>query len=350
MADTRAIKIRLAYDDAIAPNCEKRIIIKQEASYEEAITYINESHDIDLVSLQHEFGLFGGNAGSFAVTVAKQLRKPLIATLHTVRADMGWQKRQVIGELAAHCSRVVVMTEESADRLNRDCGVPGRKVVVIPQGIPEVGFATPESSDLRQNLDAGIVFVSAGYLRHTKGYHIALEALAKYRQVNPDFKYLILGTHQPQFFADAWYRGEVERVITELRLGANVVRADAYLSREDLLDQILAADIGLVTYTEQEQNASGILPLLLGCGRVVVSTAFAYAQSIQRHVDGLFLTEMNNPENVFRTILQITEQRELLKELMARNYRATRDWLWSSSAARYRQVFEEAVANSPSSW
>jgi hypothetical protein len=110
-----------------------------------------------------------------------------------------------------------------------------------------------------------------------------------------------------------------------------------------MLAQIMGADIGLVTYTSEEQNASGILPLFLGCGRVVISTAFACARSIHRDVEGLFLAEMNDPESVFRIIAQIAPDKDRLSNLMAANYRATRGWVWARTAEQYRRVFQESV-------
>ena len=343
LRDVISTKIRLSYDGGVEPAFEKTIRIRRRRSYNEAVAYINESVGIDLVSIQHEFGIFGGKTGDFVLKLANGIRKPIVTTFHTVRAGMDRREKQVIGELASRSARVVVLTEASAKTLICGVGVPASRVEVIRQGIPEVDFRKPESCDARKGLNASVVFVSAGHLRPSKGYHIALQALAWYKEIDPHFKYVILGTNQPQFPEEAAYRIVLERDIVRLGLKANIVRVDSYLSRDEMLAQIMGADIGLVTYTSEEQNASGILPLFLGCGRVVISTAFACARSIHRDVEGLFLAEMNDPESVFRIIAQIAPDKDRLSNLMAANYRATRGWVWARAAEQYRRVFQESA-------
>jgi glycosyltransferase involved in cell wall biosynthesis len=336
-------RIRLSYDGGIDPAFEKTIDIQRKSSYDGAVAYVNESVGIDLVSIQHEFGLFGGRAGAFALKLASGIRKPIVTTLHTLSGRMDRRHKRVIEELSSRSSRVVVLTKGSAQTLIHHFAVPESKVEVIRHGVPEVDFRRPESCDSRKALDASVVFVSAGHLRRSKGYHVALEALARYKEIDAHFKYVILGTHRPQGPAYAAYRFELERAIARLGLEENVVRVDSYLSRNEMLERIIGADIGLVTYTEEGQNASGILPLFLGCGRVVISTAFECARSIHKDVPGLFLAEVNNPESVFRLMAKIAPDKDLLSKLMAANYRDTRGWVWARSAEQYKRVFEECV-------
>jgi glycosyltransferase involved in cell wall biosynthesis len=192
-------------------------------------------------------------------------------------------------------------------------------------------------------MNAPIVFASAGFLRNTKGYHVALEALAKFKRLDPSFKYLIIGDQQPQFTSNRWYQEELERIVSRLGLNENVLRISAHLSPEELLSYMLAADIGLVTYTEEAQNASGILPLMLGLGRVVIATRFAYAQAIENRIEGLFLAEMNDPDDLLDLIIRITADRVAREQLMMHNYKSTREWVWPSCAVKYRLAFEQAV-------
>jgi glycosyltransferase involved in cell wall biosynthesis len=346
LSGVTSTKIRLSYDDGIDPAFQKTIGIRRDSSYDEAVAYINESVGIDLVSIQHEFGIFGGPEGAFVLKLANGIRKPIVTTLHTVRRGMHPREKLIIEELASRSSRVVVLTEESATTLIRGASVPASKVKIIRQGIPEVDFRSPELCAARRALHASVVFISAGHLRPTKGYHIALQALAQYKEIDPHFKYVILGTHQAQFPVEAAYQIEIGRAIARLGLEANVMRVDSYLSRHEMLERIMGADIGLVTYTEEEQNASAILPLFLGCGRVVISTAFECARSIHKDIVGLFLAEMDDPVAVFRIIAKIAPDKELLSDLMAANYRDTRGWVWPRSAEQYKRVFEESVKHS----
>lgn len=337
-----SIRVRLSHDGSFDPAFEKTIGMRKKASYDEAVAYINESAGIDLVSIQHEFGIFGGRGGAFVLELAKGIRKPIVTTLHTVPRRMDRRARRIVEELASRSARVVVLTEASAKTLMRQLAVPASRVKVIRQGVPEVGFRRPESCDFRKAMDVSIVFVSAGLLRPSKGYHIALEALARYKEIDPHFKYVILGT-LPSQFAEAAYQIQLERAIARLGLEANVMKVDSYLSRNEMVDWIMGADIGLVTYTEEDQNASAILPLFLACGRVVISTAFECARSIHKDVPGLFLAEMNNPGSVFRLMAKLARDKDLLPKLMVANYRNTRGWLWAHSAEQYKRVFEECV-------
>jgi glycosyltransferase involved in cell wall biosynthesis len=343
LSGARAFKVRMAYSDE-EPRAEFdcTVAIGIPSTYDAAVTVVNRS-TVEVVSLQHEFGIYGGTDGEYVAHLLEGIEKPIVTTLHTIPADTQHGRGRIIEKIAKKCRAVVVLTEESKELLASRFDVPHAMIRVIRHGIPSVAFIYPEASKLRSDICASVVFVSAGHVRPTKGYAIALRALARYRQLDPNFKYVIVGTTQPQFHMMHAYPSHLKRLIERLDLGNNVLWIDEYLDLDDLLRYIMAADMGLVTYTELEQNSSGILPFMLGCGRPVVATAFAYARSIAKRVPGILLADMNDAEDVFRRIIQLTQDRDRMRSMMHANYSATRSWVWQNAAIHYRNVFEEVL-------
>jgi glycosyltransferase involved in cell wall biosynthesis len=238
------------------------------------------------------------------------------------------------------CATVVVLTEEAKETLVSHFEVPDTRIRVIRHGIPSVHFCYPEASNLRRDMGASVVFVSMGHIRPLKGHDIALRALSMYRQVDPDFKYVIIGTTQTRYHS-LGHADYLRSLIDQLHLDENVIWIDEYLSLDRCLEYIQAADVGLVTYTNPEQFSSGILPLILGCGRPVVATTFNCAKSVARHVPGILLADMDD-EVIFRKLVQITQDRDRMRSMMDASYAATRPWVWQQAAAQYQEVFEEA--------
>jgi glycosyltransferase involved in cell wall biosynthesis len=321
---------------------ECTVAIDIPATYDAAVAVVNRS-TVDLVSLQHEFGIYGGTDGEYVAHLLEGLEKPIVATLHTIPADTQHNRARIIEKIVKKCRAVVVLTEESKEILASCFDVPDAMIRVIRHGIPSVDFIYPEASKLRSDICASVVFVSAGHVKPTKGYDIALRALARYRQLDSNFKYVIVGTTQPQFHVMHEYPGHLRTLIQRLELGDNVLWIDEYLDLDDLLRYIMAADMGLATYTKLEQNSSGILPFMLGCGRPVVATAFACARSIAKRVPGVLMADMNDAEDVFRRIVQLTQDRDRMRSLMHASYSATRSWVWQNAAIHYRNVFEDVL-------
>lgn len=339
-------KVRLIHrHETSSSSNEGAIVIEDKRSYEKAIDAVNESN-LDVVSLQHEFGIYGGEDGEYVTLLLDRIRHPVVTTLHTVSKGLpstGALGQKVLREVVQLSDSVVVLSEESKHILISDYGANGDRVYVIRHGIPSVEFVYPQSTKLRERLKSALVFISAGHLRPSKGYDIALRALAQFKQSFPDFIYLIVGSAQSQLAEGSTVRAELMTQIEALDLKDNVVWVYEYLALDTLLEHILASDIGLVTYTEEEQNSSGIMPIFLGCGRPVVATRFEYALSAKRVVDGIEIAEIRDPDDLCNRLLDLIHNKNL-KEIMRTNYEATRPWLWSHAAEHYFDVLK-AVAS-----
>lgn len=345
-ASTNAVLIPLKYEQSDVLHDPPEITIKTMGDYTRAADWINRSGTA-VVSIQHEFGIFGGAHGEFVNVLARQIRRPIVTTLHTVTRELSYERRAVLRELCNLSQAIVVLTDESRNVLVDIAAVSPEKIDVLRHGVPEVPFMFPEQCGQRNQLcGADMVFVSAGHLRKDKGYHVALEALSRFRDEGLNYAYLILGAKQPQFDGDSDYSQHLGHRIKELGLDRQVVRIERYLSRADLISYICAADVGLVTYTNSGHNSSGILPLILACGRPVVATNFEYARSIASQVNGVHLAAMNDPSSVHARIHSLATDRKRLRQAMIEVHHSMQKWAWPQIGGRYCAIFEKVAATS----
>ncbi len=300
-----------------------------------------------LVSLQHEFGIFGGDDGEYVLDLMAGIRKPLVTTLHTVSPALSRRKVGILESLVRYSSRTIVLSDEDAAVLASLINCSLNQIEVIRHGVPETQFNYPADSKVRRRLNARVVFVSAGHVRPTKGYHLALRALALLKQNCQNFKYLILGRVQPQYGYGPAYREEIRVLVERLGLSDHIVWLEEYLPLPELIEHITTADVGLVTYTEEEQASSGVLPLMLALGRPVVATAFAYAVRMARRTPGIHLAKSNDPEHLCEAIVDTIRDADTLRGEMVRTYFAMRPYIWTRVGEQYEQVFHAALGSEP---
>lgn len=296
-----------------------------------------------LVSLQHEFGIFGGHDGEYVVDLVAGIRKHLVATLHTVSPALSPRKAAILESLVRYSTRTVVLSEEDASILASLVKCPVNQIDVIRHGVPDTQFRYPADSELRRSMNARVVFVSAGHVRPSKGYHLALRALALLKESHRDFKYLILGRVQPQYSYGLAYREEICLLVERLGLSKHVIWVEQYSPLPQLLDHIIAADVGLVTYTEEDQASSGVLPLMLAAGRPVVATPFAYAVRMARRMRGVRVATSSEPKHLCETIVDTIRDCDALHNEMVRTHSAMRPYVWGRVGQEYARVFGVAM-------
>ena len=239
---------------------------------------------------------------------------------------------------------VIVLTEISKELLIKEFNLMDSKIAVIRHGVHEIPFISPKDSIIRTQINSELVFVTAGHLRPTKGYEFALFALAKFKKIKSDFKFIIIGTYQEQFDEGQSYKKYLEKLIIDLDLSNNIIWIDKFVSLEMLLDYFKAADIGLVTYTNQDHNSSGILPIILSCGRPVVATKFEFAITLnQFRNNGVYLAEVNDSESIFNVIAKITESNEYLNRIRLFCYSKSREWLWVHAGKQYSNYYNQFI-------
>ena len=258
-----------------------RITIEQDdlGAYEAAADELNGC-GIDVLSVQHEFGIFGGPAGSYLLTLLRRVRMPIVTTLHTVLEPFTPEQLAVIEELASLSARIVVMSERAVRFLVAQ-GVPREKVVFIHHGV-HVTDADRDAEKARLGLPGRTLILTFGLLSPNKGVETVIRALPGLVQEFPDVTYLVLGATHPYVRAHQGeaYREELARLAADLGVAAHVRFDDQFVARDELIRCLAAADIYLIPYPKQEQITSGTLAYAVGNGKAVVSTPFWHAEEL----------------------------------------------------------------------
>jgi glycosyltransferase involved in cell wall biosynthesis len=343
LPDVQSHKLRMTYDgDSTCDGLFGVLALRDLRAYGQSVAAINKSR-VDVISVQHEFGIFGGLDGEFIRELMDGIKRPIVVTLHTTSPDLSPHKQEILRHIVRASEMVVVLSEESAKFIRDRGGAAVEHVRVIRHGVPDVPFSYPEASAWRCQHVESLVIVSAGHVRPSKGYAVALAGLAKLRDQGIRFRYLILGKSQPQWDKSGAWGQELDDLIHRFHLENHVEWHRRYLDPAELCCWIQAADVGLVPYTESDQISSGILPIILACGRPVLATAFDCAKSISRSMGGVILTEINDPDQLCTRLREIAGHPDQLRAMMPTCYAQTRPWLWKYAAAHYDHAFRSIL-------
>ena len=313
------------------------IRLTHRSDYDRAVDWINDS-DIDVVSLQHEFGIYGGPCGAYVLSLVERINKPVVATLHTTFTTLAREHTDILVALGRQSDALVTLTELSSR--NVSSYLPESKVKLIRHGIPDVDFCHPSAMPLRQKLGDDFVFLSAGHITPAKGIDRAVMALGKLREKRADFHYLIVGREHPRSAEAVPHRNRVLQLIEELNLGDNVTHVHEFLEQDDLLQHIKSADAGLALYTPPAKSSSGIVPTILGCGRPVITSSFEYAQATSKQIPGIYVVPSDDADDVCQMMEGLIERKDEVRSQMSSIYAATRPWTWRRTAAQYHELFE----------
>ena len=229
-------------------------------SYRHAADFLN-INNVDLVSLQLEYGIFGGRAGSHVLALLRELRMPIVTTLHTILRDPNSDQRRVLEEVAALSDRLVVMSERGAEFLQEIYRVPAEKIDVIPHGIPDVPFVDPSFHKDLFGVEGKLVLLTFGLLSANKGIENVIAALPAIVERYPNVVYLVLGATHPHVIQHEGetYRLSLQRLAQEKGVEGNVIFYNRFVSLEELIEFIGAADIYITPYLNAEQIVSGTL-------------------------------------------------------------------------------------------
>lgn len=299
--------------------------------------------DVDVVSVQHEFGIFGGEAGSHLLTLLRDLKAPVVTTLHTVLEHPTPQQRFVMEELAARSERLVVMSEKGRSFLGSVYGIPDEQVDLIPHGIPDVPFTDATFFKDRFGAEDKTVLLTFGLLSPNKGLEHAIRALPQIVERHPDVLYLIVGATHPHLKRQHGesYRLSLQRLARTLGVEDHVVFYDRFVDLGELLAFIGAADVYVTPYVNREQIVSGTLAYALGAGKAVVSTPYWYAEELLAEGRGR-LTPFADPAALAENVLALLDNPTERHATRKRAYLYGREMIWSAVAARYTEVFRRA--------
>jgi glycosyltransferase involved in cell wall biosynthesis len=317
---------------------------KDIESYRRAADFLN-INNVDLVCLQHEYGIFGGRAGSHILALLRELRMPLVTTLHTVLKDPDPDQRSVLIEIAKLSDRLVVMSQRGKTFLTDIYGISADKIDLIPHGIPDVPFVDPSFHKDLFGVEGKMVLLSFGLLSTSKGIETVIEALPAILADHPNLVYIILGeTHPHVLETDGEaYRLSLQWLARERGVESNVIFYNRFVSLEELIEFIGAADIYITPYLNQAQITSGTLAYTLGAGKAVISTPYWYAEEMLAEDRGV-LVPFRDPSALALAVNDLLDDEAKRHAMRKRAYMFGRDMIWSQVAKRYRETFERARA------
>src|ERR1051325_7135118 len=260
---------------AYPPRVRFELNEKDIESYRRAADFLH-TNNLDMVSLQHEYGIFGGRSGSYILTLLRELRMPVVTTLHTILKDPNPNQRRVLEEIVTLSDRVVVMSEMGAEFLQTIYQVPPDKIDLIPHGIPDIPFVDPSFHKDLFGVEGKTVLLSFGLLSANKGIENVISALPAILAQYPNVVYMVVGATHPHVVQNEGetYRLSLQRLAHEKGVEANVIFYNRFVSLEELVQFISAADIYITPYLDIAQITSGTLAYTLGAGKAVVSTPY----------------------------------------------------------------------------
>jgi len=313
-------------------------------SYRRAADFLN-INSVDVVSLQFEYGIFGGRAGSHILALLRELRMPIVTTLHTILREPDPHQRRVLEEVAALSDRVVVMSERGAAFLREVYRISPAKIDLIPHGIPDLSFVDPGFHKDLFGVEGKIVLLSFGLLSANKGIENVIAALPAILAKHPNVVYFIVGATHPQVkqHDGETYRLSLQWLAQEKGVEGQVIFYNQFVTLDELVEFIGAADIYITPYQNPAQIVSGTLAYTLGAGKAIISTPYWYAEEMLADERGV-LVPFRDPPALAAQVIDLLDNEAKRHAMRKRAYMFGRDMIWPQVARRYLESFARARA------
>ncbi len=315
------------------------------SSYRAAVSFLNGSN-VDLVCLQHEYGIFGGNTGSHVLELLRHLTMPVATTLHTVLRQPDILQRFVMQQIAARSERLIVMSEYSSRVLQDVFGVPGEKIDLIPHGIPDLAFVEPDVYKDSLSLAGKSVLLTFGLLSPNKGFESVIEALPHILSRHSDVVYVIAGATHPHVRAREGdrYREQLQVLARELGVEREVVFHNRFFSPREMAALVGSADIYITPYCHEAQAVSGTLAYAMGAGKAIISTPYWHAAELLDDGRGA-LVPFENPVAIAAAAIELLDNDAKRQAMRKRAYLYARKMVWNRVAQSYIRSFIRVRAN-----
>lgn len=326
-----------------APGHAWTIRQQERESYAQTARRINDS-DLDLVSIQHEFGIFGGDAGEYLLALTTRLIKPFVVTLHTVVEHPNPDQMRVICELGRSARSLIVMARKGAEMLQRIYRVDPAKIVIVPHGAPDRPFPDTEAMKGQFGWSGKSVALTFGLLSPGKGIETVIEALPHVLKRCPNVRYVVLGATHPDLVRREGerYRESLMEKAGALGVAHAVEFVDRYCETDDLLDYLSAADLYVTPYLNEAQITSGTLAYAIALGRPVVSTPYWHAQEAVTPEVGR-LAPFGDAGAFAGHIADLMSDENVRLDCARMSYQQGRKTIWRESGRRYLEVFDDAA-------
>ena len=322
------------------PRTHFEIAERDVTSYRRAADFLN-INNFSVVCLQHEYGLFGGPAGSLILSLLRELRMPVVTTLHSILREPTPPQARVTKELCRLSDRLVTMSHNGVEFLKEIYGVPAEKIDFIPHGVPDVPFVDPNFYKDQFGVEGRNVLLTFGLLSPDKGIEYVIEALPSILAAHPNVVYLIVGATHPLLKRREGeaYRISLERLAQQSRVGANILFYNRFVSKEELVEFLCAADVYLTPYLQREQITSGTLSYAVGTGKAIISTSYWHAEELLADGRG-WLVPFRDAQAIAETVCYVLDHEAERHAARKRAYMAGREITWPQVAARYVETFE----------
>ncbi len=308
-------------------------------SYEDAADFLN-FNNIDMVCLQHEYGIFGGPAGSHILHLLRGLKMPVVTTLHTVLREPDPNQLMVMEEIAELSDRLIVMSQLSSQFLQEIFKVPGSKIDMVPHGVPDLPFLDPNFYKDRFGVEGKAVLVTFGLLSPNKGIENVIQALPQILSKHRNVVYMVAGATHPHILRREGdkYRASLQALAKEIGVESQVIFHNRFVSPEEMVEFIGAADIYITPYRHEAQVVSGTLAYALGAGKAIISTPYWHAIELLDDRRGA-LVPFQNPDAIAHKTIELLDTPAIRHAMRKRAYLFAREMVWKRVAQGYMESF-----------
>ncbi len=312
------------------------------SSYDDAADFLNFSN-VDLVCLQHEYGIFGGPAGSHILRLLRRLKMPVVTTLHTVLREPDATQRVVMDEIAVLSDRLIVMSEHSAQLLQEVFSVPAEKIDVIPHGVPDLPFGDPNYYKDSSGTEGMAVLLTLGLLSPNKGIERVIEALPRIVNAHPEAMYMVVGATHPHIRRREGdqYKLQLQALARKLGVERHLIFHNRFVSPEEMAQFVGSADIYITPYRYEAQAVSGTLAYALGAGKAIISTPYWHAAELLAEGRGV-LVPFEDSGAIATAAIELLDNDVARHAMRKRAYLYARDTVWNKVAESYMSTFVRA--------
>jgi glycosyltransferase involved in cell wall biosynthesis len=296
--------------------------------------------DIDLVCLQHEYGIFGGKSGNYIMELLKRLKMPVVTTLHTVLREPNLDQQVVMHKIAMRSERLVVMSQYSSRVLHEVFKVSAEKIDLIPHGIPDLPFEQPDIYKKCFSCQDKSVLLTFGLLSPNKGFESVIQAMPRILASHSDAIYMIAGATHPQIRAREGdrYKLELQALAKKLGVERQVMFVNRFVSPREMASLVGSADIYITPYCHEAQAVSGTLAYAMGAGKAIISTPYWYAAEVLDQGRGI-MVPFENPDAIAKATIALLANDEAREAMRERAYLYARPMIWKRVAQSYMAAF-----------
>ncbi|MDF2675226.1 MAG: glycosyltransferase [Clostridiales bacterium] len=312
-----------------------------QSDYKELAQKLNNSN-IDLLVIEHEYGIYGGDHGDYILDLLNNIDIPVITTLHTIIREPNDKQRLIIKAFGEKSARIITMAKTTCELLKTVYGVSPSKIEVIHHGVPLKLVPSRQTLKKQFDYEDKQIISTFGLLSPGKGIEYAIEAISKVATVNNNILYLILGQTHPDQKNES-YREKLEALVIELHIEDNVKFVNKYLTKDEIIQYLQMSDIYMTPYLSRDQAVSGTLAYAVGYGRAIVSTPYLYAQEMLSGERGL-LAEFENSDSLSECLKYILQNPEHKIRMEKNTIKLGKTMYWNIVAKHYTDVFLKVIA------